>query len=51
MASSAFVRDMGGFALPTAHCFKSYCGQTFEVRHHQNNDMILQTLFHGFAPG
>jgi hypothetical protein len=34
-----------GVALPTVHFTESYSGQTFEVCHHQNNEMILTSMF------
>ena len=34
-----------GVALPTAQFTESYSGQTFEVCHHQNNEMILTSMF------
>ena len=34
-----------GVSLPTAHFTESYWGQTFEVCHHQNNEMILTSMF------
>jgi hypothetical protein len=33
-----------GFSLPTAHFTENYSGQTFEVCHHQNNEMILTSM-------
>jgi hypothetical protein len=36
---------MGGDPLPTALVTQSYCGQTFEVCHHQNNDTVRKVTF------
>jgi hypothetical protein len=33
-----------GVSLPTSHFTESYSGQTFEVRHHQNNEMIFTSM-------
>ena len=46
MASSlAIIETREGVSLPTAHLPESYCGQTFEVCHHQNNTTTFVSIF------